>query len=542
MKTILPNRKIHQTPRILLADAYTVGSDKFQSQPAKDKSVYYVTFRRRLHNINPCLYEKDDNRIIFGGLQRILEKLFYEPITHEEIQEAKRFLETFKVTTKGFKEYQFPEQLWRRVVDEFNGRPPIQIKAMPEGSVVYPNEPIIQITSMAEGFGELAAWFESKLLQVWAVSERITQNQHWFDKLRKMIRSIEPDLDVASVNFFASIMLADFGDRAGITSEESEELGMAHLYTFGGTDTCSGAYQAWKNSGERTVGSSVNALAHRNIQAYDFEGDCYTNIYESCENNEIISMVADCYDFFYAVENYLLPLALRSQTELNGKIVVTRPDSGDAKEQVLFTCRLAEKAGLVEYRVINGRKWKFATSLKFIEADGMNFETMLDIISALIAEDFVPYSWGLFGVGGGLRNGLKRDDLSAKYALAAKGFDNTPVVKFSETLGKTTLPGPFKVLRTADALTNKKTIVFDTEEGEDNLVEYFNGTNLKKPFGTGQDDDFNQIQERIMTQFDSMPLSLESKNNNNYPASDRIIQTRQNLLKKYAPSKNQDNY
>jgi hypothetical protein len=35
-------------------------------------------------------------------------------------------------------------------------------------------------------------------------------------------------------------------------------------------------------------------------------------------------------------------------------------------------------------------------------------------------EGFAPHGWGLFGVGGGLRNGLKRDNISAKYALCSK--------------------------------------------------------------------------------------------------------------------------
>lgn len=545
MKVELPKRKIFKTPRLLLADAYTVGADKFQSKKAREKSIYYVTFRRRLHEINPAIYDKDDNRVIFGGLQRILEKLFYEPITHEEIDETKRFLATFKSTMVGTSEYEFPEEMWRSVVDNFNGRPPIKIKAVPEGSVVYQNEPIIQIESIDDTIinsGELAAWFESKLLQVWAVSERITQDQHWLNKLKTMVRSIEPDLDSETVNFLASLMLTDFGDRAGMTLEESEELGMAHLYTFPGTDNCSGAYQAWKNSGETPIGSSVNALAHRNVQGYEFEGDCYSAIYDSVGNNEIASMVSDCYDFFNAVETYLLPLAIRSSDEKNGKIVVARPDSGNPTEQVLFTCRLAEKNGLVEYKTINGKVWKYGTHLKFLEGDGMDHATMWDIMKSMIVEGFVPYGWGLFGSGGGLRNFLKRDNLSAKYALTSMGVDNTPVVKFSETIGKTTLPGPFKLLRSEDALRNKKTIIFDSEEGDDYMVEYFNGANISKPFGVGQDDDFLTIKNRINEQFNSMPLSMESTTNNNYPASDAIIDKRLELLTKYAPTKNKSNY
>src|SRR5690606_16699817 len=109
------------------------------------------------------IFNDNDNRIVFVGLQRILEELFYDPITHDEIDETKRFLKNAKITTSGYKEYEFPEEIWRRVVDEFNGRPPIKIRAVKEGCIIYPNEPAIEITSDIDGIGVLGAWFESKI-------------------------------------------------------------------------------------------------------------------------------------------------------------------------------------------------------------------------------------------------------------------------------------------------------------------------------------------------------------------------------------------
>ena len=84
------------------------------------------------------------------------------------------------------------------------------------------------------------------------------------------------------------------------------------------------------------------------------------------------------------------------------------------------------------------------TTLRFIEGDGMDYETMWDIMMALIEEGFAPYGWGLFGMGGGQRNGLGVTTHSAKYALCARGLTDIPVVKFSETYGKTTLLGHSK--------------------------------------------------------------------------------------------------
>ena len=541
-KVVLPGRKIYKTPRLLLGDAYTIGSNKFESPEAKEKSVYYVTFRRELNKINPVIFSEGDNRIVFIGLQRILEELFYEPITHAEIDETKRFLAHAKVTTNGFREYEFPEEIWRRVVNEFNGRPPIQIRAVKEGSVLYPNEPAIEITSAIDGMGVLGAWFESKILQVWSKSERVTQDEHFLNRIKERILRVDPDMSEADLNFYASIMITDFGDRAGMTSNESEELGMVHLYTFPGTDTFSGAYQAWKNSGEvEGIFSSVNALAHRNVQSFEKEFDCYKAIYDSCGDGEIISMVDDCYDAKFAVRNYLLPLAIKSKEEGTNKVIVARPDSSKpgytTKDQILEICEIGVESGLYTEMTTKTGNWKCGTLLHFLDGDGKNFEDILDEMDFLIDNGYAFWTWGLFGQGGGLRNDLKRDNLSAKYALSSVGHEDKPVVKFSESLGKGTLPGPFKLLRTKEALDNKQTIVFNIEDGVDMMINYFNGEDIYKPFGEGQDDDFIVIKNRIKDQMKKMPLTLKTSSNHNYPASDLILEKKQELLIKYAPTK-----
>lgn len=528
----LPPRQVHETPRLLAADAYTIGSNEFESSDAQEKSIYYITMRSLLKSIDPVLYGEDDDRLIFTGLSRILEKLFYDPVTHEEIDETKRFLKTAKATTMGLKPYSFPEELWRRVVDEFNGRPPIQVRAFPQGSVYYPNEPCVIIESMVEGFGILAAWFESKCVQIWGPTERVTQNEHWFLFWRKLIAQTHPGLSKEQVDFKASLMLTDFGDRAGLTFEESEELGMYHLLTFPGTDTFAGAYQAWKNSNEVAQGFSVKALAHRNVQAYEHEGDCYQAIYDAAEPGDITSDVSDCYDFKYAVEHYLVPIALESVRSGKGVVTVSRPDSGDALDQILFIIKTAIKYGLYTEVEICGKKWKVPTTLKFIEGDGMTFKAMMEIAYALLAEGFLPWEWGLFGVGGGLRNGLKRDNTSTKYALCSVGNRNHGVVKASEVVGKSTLPGPFKVIRTPEALASKKTIVKLTDPNPDAHVLYFDGSNLEKPFGEGQYEDFPTWKQRIRDTFDTMPLNVR-RENTLFSASDEILEERLALLNKY---------
>jgi nicotinamide phosphoribosyltransferase len=536
-------RKNHKTPRLLIADAYTIGAHQFQSPAARKKSVYYITFRRILEKINPELYSDGDNRILFFQLQRILDRILYKPVEQWEIDSSVEFLATAKVNSKGeLKRYWCPIELWQEVVDKYNGRPPIRITAMPEGSVVYPNEPCIMIESLVDGFGELAAWFESKILQTWAGSEAGTQDRHFYDKVRNLYKKYFPNLSQKEINFYASIVLTDFGDRAGMNLLESEDIGMTHLYTFGGSDTFAAGYQAWMNSNKTPgVCTSVYALAHRNVQAWENEGDAYTAIYEAAEHYDFISMVNDCYCSRNAVEKYHIPLALRSLKEGNGKVVVTRPDSGVALDEVMWTIQTAIKYGLFEEKIVDGKKWITGTYLHFIEGDGLTHHDILEILTAMLEAGYIPWTWGLFGMGGGQRNALKRDNLSAKYALAAMDDDYTPVVKFSETFGKTTLPGPFKVLRSPEALANKKTIVFANEAGENAMVIYYDGL-AEEFFDGGMLDDFNVIKERSHQQFDNMPLSLCTEENHGYPASDNVLEERRRLLTKYAPDKEVVNY
>ena len=54
---------------------------------------------------------------------------------------------------------------------------------------------------------------------------------------------------------------------------------------------------------------------------------------------------------------------------------------------------------------------------------------------------------------------------------------------------------------------------------------------------TVEDDNFLTVKARIREQMKNMPLSLGTEDNHNYPASDAIMKTKQELLIKYAPNK-----
>lgn len=89
-------------------------------------------------------------------------------------------------------------------------------------------------------------------------------------------------------------------------------MAKVHNYVFYGTDTFRSAYQNWKNGAPAAFGSSVKALAHRIVQGFEKEFDCYQNMFDTAQPGEFLSMVGDCYDYGTRTlfGSYVAPTAL----------------------------------------------------------------------------------------------------------------------------------------------------------------------------------------------------------------------------------------
>lgn len=502
----LPERRYHRTPKPLWSDAYTINGYVFESEEATHFSRYYGTFRKFPQHKEPQ-YDDRDRRMVFAGLQALCDMLFYDPVTHEEIDETVEFLQGRKVTPPngGFEDFEFPEKMWRRVVDEFGGYLPLRVEGMPEGAVVYPQEPFLRVEATHPGFGPLVPWFESTLLHVWAATERLTAARHFVDKMYQVIRKYEPEeVSDEECMFLARTQIHDFGDRAAASPMESELVGRVHNYVFFGTDTFRGAYQNWKNGAPAAHGSSVKALAHRIVQGFREEGDCYRKMYDTANPNELLSMVADCYDYWNALNQYLIPLAKEAQQVGDGRTVVARPDSGDSVEMVVGTLNRAKEEGLMsEYRCADGSTRYVSNTLRYIVGNGESYDSVFRITKEALDAGYVPWRCGIYGMGGHMRNNIERDDLSTKFALCAVGEEKRPVVKVSNSPGKQTLPD-CKVVRDRISLQTGITLMKPNSSCSDALVQYYDGSQ-EEPFGSGFTDRFSVAETRVMHEFDEYP-------------------------------------
>ncbi len=502
-----------KVPRMLETDAYTAANSGYISQDAKDYSCYQITFRRE---ITPWMkdfgLDEKDCRYVFFGLQQIMANFLQNPVTKEEIDEADEFFKT----ARGGQQFKWDRKVWDKVVDENNGIIPVKIEALPDGSVIFPGEPVVQI-SAKDGYGELAAWFETKILQIWATSERATLLRYLLEYNKNLVKQCaditQPEMTDDQVTAKAQLMFADFSDRSSMTAQESEYLGLASITSFPTTSTLSAAYRAYKESNDNQAArASMYSLAHRTVQSYKKEGDAYNALYNYAQGIPA-SYVGDCYDYRRAVEKHLLPLALDAKAKGLNTIVYARPDSGDAVAEILFTLNKAVDAGLCRKIKTKNGELTGMTNLRVIEADGINFKTMKKINDALLANGFSPPDCIAYGIGGYLHDSLSRGNLSAAQKLCAVGVDKNyrPVMKSPRgEAGKESIPGEVKIVRETDSSgkTAKPTVRSLNENGKNAMVTQYDGID---DCGIIYKEDFRNVQKRVIKEFLTFPKP--SKNN-----------------------------
>lgn len=405
-------------PLMLSADAYSITSNIFASNEAKQRSVYNYTQRYSPANAKSFDGIAKDSRMIFWGLSQFIDKYLRNPITAHDVLEAADFM---RDSHSFGHPSNFDVDLWIKVVKKYGGYLPLQIEAIAEGSVFFPNEPVIQVTSLDNEFGEICATIEARLVGMVSIgSTAATLCRHWRNHFENQ------GLSGIGLDYF----IHNFSARGCATEEEDILTGVAHLLSFNGTDNFTAAYYARKAGLPAPIGTSISALAHRNVQAHMDEVDAFEAI---LENNEIASCVADCYNYANAVD-VLTNIALKRPE----KIVVIRPDSGDHVETIVQIIQACKDKQL--FTTVNGTL--LPKNVKFISGDSMTptkVDEVLDKVEEMTGNRF---AWGIFGVGGYLVNSCTRDTLSAAYKLSSKGKGNIPVVKLSETKGKLSVPGP----------------------------------------------------------------------------------------------------
>jgi len=344
---------------------------------------------------------KYKDTVVFG-LQAFIKEYLTDPITQEDIDEADAIW-----TAHGLP---FNREGWEYILNEHKGFLPVRIKAVPEGTVLSTRNVMATIENTDPKCFWLTTYLETALLRaIWYPTTVATNSREIKKVIARYLNETEGSLEGLPFK------LHDFGAR-GTSSNESAMLGgMGHLINFMGTDTIAAVVGARRYYNEDVAGFSIPAAEHSTITSWGREGeaDAFRNMLKQFgREGSLLAVVSDSYDIFNATKN-IWGEELRQEVINSGATVVVRPDSGDPVKVVTAVMEiLAEKFGVT----VNDRGYKVLNNVRVIQGDGINIDSVTEILESLKQRGFSADNIA-FGMGGALLGAPQRDD--QKFAMKA---------------------------------------------------------------------------------------------------------------------------
>lgn len=318
----------------------------------------------------------------------------------------------------------FPVEHWVRMLEDTEGRLPLRIKAVPEGSVV-PTGNVLFLVQNTHPLGRwLPGWIETILMRTWYPITVATLSFHVRRELERYAKVTCDTLDNVPYQFH------DFGAR-GVSSAESAAIGgAAHLTSFKGTDTCVALdlLRNFYDGKPGQMGKSIPALEHSIITAYGMENDGEYRAFDRflaqyAKPGSVVAAVSDTYDLWHAID-VLWGQRLKQRIIDGGAILGIRPDSGDPVDVVVRALRMLDnRFG----STLNSKGFKVLNHVKVVQGDGIDRKAISEILAAITQAGFSLDCIGTFGCGGGLLQKVNRDTLGCAYKLCE--VDGRPVGK-----------------------------------------------------------------------------------------------------------------
>lgn len=352
---------------------------------------------------------------VFFGLQFYLKKYLLKPVTHADVDEHEKVVGHIMGSVNSSR--------WRDLADL--GYLPLQIKAVPEGTVMPLKNALMTITNTHPDFAWLVNYAETLLMKLWGPIT-VASNSYRF---RRMFNGFA-DRTVGNRDA-VPFQLHDFGYR-GVDSEEAAGImGAGHLLSFLGTDTTAAVklLMDYYSGGEdgNPVGLSVPASEHSVMCAHSIENDDLPAIRNMLDvyQSGTVSIVFDSYDLWRAIEEYACGLLKDQIMARDGKVVI-RPDSGDPPliicgnpsadtlPEQMGVLRLLDRGFGSDFNDLGFRE--ICEKVGTIYGDAIFYERAVNILSKMAGMGYASNNI-VFGSGGLLLNQWSRDTL--KMAIKA---------------------------------------------------------------------------------------------------------------------------
>lgn len=395
-----------ETPWLFMTDGYKV--DHRRQYPSGTTRVY--------SNLTPRNgRDPHDTGVIFFGLQFVLARYFDEIIERTFFQQPKQLvLDEYQNFLDG---YLGPNDIGTDHIAALwdLGYLPLEIKAVPEGTLVPYGVPVLTIENTRPEFFWVTNYVETLLSSaLWHATTSATTAF----KYRTLLESWA-DKTVGDTSF-VDFQGHDFSFR-GQTSPESAALsGAGHLTAFAGTDTIP-AIPLLQEYYEATgmIGVSVAATEHSVMCAggEDDEAATYNRLLDLYPQG-ILSVVSDTWDYWAVLTN-ILPALKDKIVARAGKLVI-RPDSGDPVKIIVGDPDAPEgspqRKGTVEVLwdlfggTVTEQGYKILDEhIGVIYGDSITLERAEAIVSGLAAKGFASTNV-VFGIGSYTYQYVTRDN------------------------------------------------------------------------------------------------------------------------------------
>jgi nicotinamide phosphoribosyltransferase len=343
--------------------------------------------------------------VLFNQLQYyLMEYLEGSVVTMEDVDEANEF------SKLHFGSDIFNYEGWKYIVEKLDGRLPVEIKAVKEGTLVPVGNVLLTIENTDPNCYWLTNHLETLLMKLW---HPITVATNSFTMKVAIDHFLEK---TGSSKDGLAFKMHDFGYR-GVSSEESARIGgAAHLINFMGSDTvyANKFINDYYGNGEMKMYSfSVPASEHSVATSYTENGEreYFKNMLDQYPTG-IVSIVSDTYDIYNFVDS--MTKEFKEEILARDGVVVFRPDSGNPVEVNMKLINILWKRFGGTY-TSTGHKL-LDPHIRLIQGDGIDLEMVVEILSTADASGWAADNW-VFGSGGGLLQKFDRD--TQRFAIKA---------------------------------------------------------------------------------------------------------------------------
>lgn len=458
----------------ILAQAlgYTLTSNLGSNNPLLLIDSYKASQKRTYPKGTEYIYSYIESRggqydkTLWFGYTYIIKKYFMAPITTAQVDEAERFY--------ALHGEPFDRTEWDYVVEKLDGKLPLEIRAIPEGTLIEGKNVLLTVTNTDPNCYGIVSFFETLLMRVWYPTTIATRD--WYIK-QEILKYFDETSDSTTPEKDVLFKLHDFGARGTSSGESAAIGGMAHLVNFAGTDTVAGIVCAMENYDSGMCGWSIPAGEHSCVTSYGKKGEkeYFKNILELFgKPDALFACPIDSYDTFGFIE-HVLGFYIE-ELKKSGATYVARPDSGDP---LTMPVEVIEKMGELYGYTVNSKGYKVLPKyLRAIQGDGITYETL-----PIIMQNLMLAGWSIdnlaFGMGGGMLQLLGRDDLKFAMKCSAIRIDNKWVDVFKDPNtqpDKKSKKGRFHVIKVRGVYKTFNAINYDIIQPDNELhVCYLNG-------------------------------------------------------------------